>query len=266
MTGPAEQTLLEKLFSLKGRTALVTGAGSGIGRAMAGHLNAAGAAVVYASLPSEEAQLAETVEQARSEGYRADYETCDVTDTDGLAAFAEGVRGKFGAPDILVNAAGVNLRERWEDVTPESWRKTLDINLSAPFFLARELVPDMLKKKYGRIINIASLQAVRAFPNSMPYGASKGGVAQLTRAMAEGWSKDGQGVTANAIAPGFFKTALTGPLFDQEHVIEALAKQTIIGRNGEMADLAGLSIFLASPASDYITGQVFFLDGGWSAI
>ena len=123
----------------------------------------------------------------------------------------------------------------------------------------------MRKKRWGRIINIASLQSVRAFPNGLPYGTSKGGVIQLTRAMAEAWSGSGSGITCNAIAPGFFKTGLTAPLFEDNTVIDALARQTIIGRNGIFEDLNGLAVFLASSASGYITGQTIFLDGGWSA-
>jgi NAD(P)-dependent dehydrogenase (short-subunit alcohol dehydrogenase family) len=121
------------------------------------------------------------------------------------------------------------------------------------------------KKGWGRIINIASLQSVRAFPNGLPYGTSKGGVIQLTRSMAEAWSGNESGITCNAIAPGFFKTGLTAPLFKDEKVIDALVRQTIIGRNGMIEDLYGLTVFLASPASGYITGQTIFLDGGWSA-
>ena len=123
----------------------------------------------------------------------------------------------------------------------------------------------MKEKGWGKIINIASLQSIRAFPNGAAYGASKGGIIQLTRAMAESWSADGSGITCNAIAPGFLKTGLTSVLYEDEKVINALARQTMIGRNGELDDLSGLTIFLASSASDYITGQTIFLDGGWSA-
>ena len=123
----------------------------------------------------------------------------------------------------------------------------------------------MRRKGWGKIINIGSLQSVRAFPNSAAYGASKGGVLQLTRAMAEAWSKDQSGITCNAIGPGFFKTGLTAPLYDDQKVIDALSRQTIIGRNGELSDLAGVTVFLASRASDYITGQLIFMDGGWTA-
>ena len=130
-------------------------------------------------------------------------------------------------------------------------------------FLARRLVPAMREKGWGRIVNVASLQSARAFPNSAPYGASKGGVCQLTRAMAEAWS--GGGVTANAMAPGFFPTTLTAPVFADQGRADELAAKTAIGRNGRLEDLHGLAVFLSSPASDYITGQTIFVDGGFTA-
>ena len=258
-------SVIDELFSLNGRVALVTGGSSGIGRAMASTLASAGAAVVHAALESEENALKEAVSEVEGSGGKAAYVTCDVSKMDALAGMVEQASSFFGSPDILVNAAGVNLRESWDNVSEGSWNTTIAINLTAPFFLARLLIPAMLEKGWGKIINIASLQSMRAFPNSAPYGASKGGVMQLTRAMAEAWSGNMSGITCNAIGPGFFKTGLTGPLYKDEKVIQALARQTIIGRNGEMDDLRGLTIFLASRASDYITGQTIFLDGGWSA-
>ncbi|MDJ0611138.1 MAG: SDR family oxidoreductase, partial [Kiloniellales bacterium] len=140
---------------------------------------------------------------------------------------------------------------------------TLAINLSTPFFLARALVDGMRAKGWGRVVNMASLQSSRAFANGMAYGASKGGVAQLTRAMAEAWSA--AGLTCNAIAPGFFPTALTAPVFDDAERVAALAGQTAIGRNGRLEDLHGTAVFLASPASDYVTGQIIYVDGGFTA-
>ena len=258
-------SILDELFDLKDRVALVTGGSSGIGRAMALHLARAGASVVHAALPREENALKEAVNHIESLGLHAALVTCDVSRLEELSEMVDKAAALFGAPDILVNAVGVNLREPWEKVSPETWNTTITINLTAPFFLARLLRPSMQKKGWGKIINIGSLQSVRAFPNSVPYGASKGGVMQLTRAMAEAWSKDQSGITCNAIGPGFFKTGLTSPLYEDQKVIEALSRQTIIGRNGEMSDLAGVTLFLASRASDYITGQMIFLDGGWSA-
>lgn len=256
---------IEQLFDISGHVALVTGGSSGIGRAMAFCLAEAGAAVIHVALPSEETALKEAVRDVENIAGRAAYLTCDVSDMDALQKMAQKAPSFFGPPDILVNAAGINLRQPWDEISSDTWDRQLDINLKAPFFLARYLIPGMQKNGWGKIINIASLQSERAFPNSVPYGASKGGVMQLTRAMAEAWSKDGSGITCNAIGPGFFRTGLTSVLYDQKEVIDALARQTIIGRNGELDDLKGVSIFLASPASDYITGQTIYLDGGWTA-
>jgi NAD(P)-dependent dehydrogenase (short-subunit alcohol dehydrogenase family) len=258
-------SMINELFELTGRVALVTGASSGIGRAIASTLASAGAAVIHAALPQEEDALQEAVADTKRTGGKAACVTCDVSHLDGLPEAVKKAASFFGPPDILVNAAGVNLREPWEKISEDTWNKTIAVNLTAPFFLARLLVPAMRENGWGKIINIASLQSVRAFPDSAAYGASKGGVMQLTRAMAEAWSGNQSGIVCNAIAPGFFKTGLTAPLYDDDNVINALARQTIIGRNGALGDLRGITIFLASRASDYITGQTIFLDGGWTA-
>ena len=255
--------ILDQLFGIDGRVALVTGGGSGIGRAIAFCLAEAGAAVIHVA--RKEVQLQEATRDVEKINGKAAYLCCDVSDMDALTETAEKSATLFGPPDILVNAAGINLRQSWKEISAESWDKQIDINLKAPFFLAQHLIPGMRDKGWGKIINIGSLQSERAFPNSIPYGASKGGIMQLTRAMAEAWSANQSGITCNAIAPGFFKTGLTSVLYDNEQVINALARQTIIGRNGELADLKGAAIFLASPASDYITGQTIFVDGGWTA-
>jgi NAD(P)-dependent dehydrogenase (short-subunit alcohol dehydrogenase family) len=249
------------LFDLAGRVALVTGANSGIGKAIALTLAGAGAAVVLV------ARRAPELEQARAEieaaGGRAAASACDLTDREALFACARSAAGPFGPPDILVSAAGVNIRKPMLEITSDDWDVTLRLNLDAPFFLAQQLAPAMIGKGWGRIINIASLQSVRAFGNSGAYGASKGGVMQLTRAQAEAWSK--HGVTANAIAPGFFATPLTAPVASDPARWQAMADRTFIGRNGEFEDLRGAALFLASRASDYVTGQTIFVDGGFSA-
>jgi len=263
MTGAKMMNILDQLFGIKERVALVTGGGSGIGKTIAFCLAEAGAAVIHVARKEE--KLNEAVKDVELINGKAAYLTCDVSDMDALAETAERSASFFGAPDILVNGAGVNMRQSWEDISSNSWDKQIEINLKAPFFLARHLIPAMKEKGWGKIINIASLQSERAFPNSVPYGASKGGVMQLTRAMAEAWSSGETGITCNAIAPGFFKTGLTSDLYKQKQVIDALARQTIIGRNGELDDLKGVAIFLASPASDYITGQTIYVDGGWTA-
>jgi len=250
-----------QLFGLAGRVACVTGASSGIGRALATAFAKAGAAVV--GVARREAQLSDWAGEIEASGGRAAACVADLDDPAGLPTVATRIAEPYGAPDILVNAAGVNLREPAEDVTPESWRLTLDVNLSVPFFLAQALVPAMRAKGWGRVINIASLQSAWAFPNGIAYGASKGGVSQLTRAMAEAWSR--HGITCNALAPGFFPTELTAAVFDDAEASERNARQTCIGRNGRLEDLVGPAIFLASSASDYVTGQVIYVDGGFTA-
>jgi len=240
------------LFDIRGKIACVTGASSGIGQALATALGNAGASVVGVARRAD--RLDAWVRDVEQKGGRAAGVAADLADPETTATVAERIAIPFGAPDILINAAGVNLGEPAESVTPASWRQTVDINLSVPFFLSQALIPAMRKKGCGRIINIASLQSERAFANSIAYGASKGGVAQLTRAMAEAWSKDG--ICCNALTPGFFPTELTAPVFDDATIADRNAQQTCIGRNGRLDDLTGPLLFFASPASDYVTGQV----------
>jgi len=245
------------MFSLRGKTALVTGATSGIGQRQAIALANAGATIV--AVGRDAARLDTTVQQIDNNGVAiaADLQTVDCKE---LHAEAEALAGPI---DILCNTAGVNLRQPAEEITRESWDQTIALNLTVPFFLAREVVSGMCKRGGGKVINIASLQSERAFANSAAYGASKGGVAQLTRAMAEAWSADG--VCCNAIAPGFFPTSLTQAVFDNPEIAAKNAAQTAIGRNGELRDLDGITVFLSSAASDYITGQVIYVDGGFTA-
>ncbi len=253
---------IEQLFDLSGDVALCTGAASGIGQRMAWALSQAGADVVL--VDRQEEALASAVDEINAAGKgRAAGVVADLLDRPALDDTVTQATAHFGAPTILTNAAGVNLRQSFDEITSETWDLTLNINLATPFFLARACVPGMLEKGHGKIINIASLQSYRAFANSIPYGASKGGIAQLTRAMAEAWS--GKGIMANAIAPGFFRTALTAKVYDNPALVKHNADMTAIGRNGEVEDIDGLTVFLAARASDYITGQVIGLDGGYTA-
>lgn len=246
------------LFDLTGRVACITGASSGLGRQVARTLAAAGARVVGV------ARRGEALAQMQAEiGARAATVVADVADRDGVNALTQAVASKFGPPDILVHAAGLNTREAADDVTPEGWDATLALNLSAPFFLSQAMVPTMKEKGWGRIVNFASLQTTRAFPGGIAYGASKAGIGQLTRAMAEAWSPFG--INANAIGPGFFPTELTQAVFDDPKRAERNAAQTCIGRNGRMQDIDGPILFLCSRASDYVTGQVLMVDGGFTA-
>ena len=253
--------LIDRLFGLDGRVALVTGAGSGIGQAIALALAGAGAAMLLVGRRKE--ALEQTRAAVAAQGGRAAVLACDLARRDALAGCAADAVRPYGAPDILVSAAGVNLRRPMLEVDSEDWDATLRVNLDAPFFLAQRLAPAMIERRWGRIINIASLQSVRAFADSGAYGASKGAVMQLTRAQAQAWSR--HGVNANAIAPGFFPTALTEPVFADPQRAGEMAARTFVGRNGILQDLAGTAIFLASRASDYVTGQTLFVDGGFSA-
>jgi len=249
------------LFDLSGRVAIVTGASSGIGKTLAGALACHGASVILAA--RRKPQLDKAVQEIEACGGRAASVVVDLANYHDAETHAAQLSEPYGSADILVNAAGVNLREPVDEVTTEHWERTLAINVSTPFFLARALVPGMRAKGWGRIINIASLQSERAFPDCIAYGTSKGGVAQLTRAMAEAWSSDG--INANAIAPGFFPTELTAAVFADKERSAKNAAQTAVGRNGVLEDLSGTAVYLASRASDYVTGQLIFVDGGFTA-
>jgi NAD(P)-dependent dehydrogenase (short-subunit alcohol dehydrogenase family) len=245
------------LFDLAGKRALITGGNSGIGAAMARALGLAGARVLLVA--RREAELTVTAQQLCSVGIDADILTADLSDVVALRAAAQ----RADSIDILVNAAGTNLRQPFAEVTPEAWQAQLALHLGAPFFLTQALAPGMAARGWGRVINIASLQSHRAFANSAPYGAGKGGIVQLTRAIAQEWGA--KGITCNAIGPGFFPTALTAPVFADAALAERHAQQTCIGRNGELEDLHGVTVFLASNASCYITGQTLMVDGGYTA-
>ena len=249
---------MDGLFDLSGRVACVTGASSGLGRRAASVLAGAGARVV--GVARREAALRQWRD---SVGAGAACVVGDVAERDRLEDLAAQVSKPFGAPDILVHAAGVNTREPADAVTPAGWDKTIAINLTAPFFFSKLLVPAMKAGQWGRIVTFASLQTARAFPGGIAYGASKGGIGQLTRAMAEAWSRFG--INCNAIGPGFFKTELTEAVFADADRAARNAAQTCIGRNGEPEDIDGPLLFLCSPASAYVTGQVLMVDGGFTA-
>jgi len=246
---------------LRGKVALVTGASSGIGAQQALALAAAGASVV--ALGRRQQALDKTVSAIQEAGGEAVSIVANLTERELIPSIAAEAIAAYGQIDILVNAAGVNLRQQINDITLESWDQTLNLNLAVPFFLARECVHGMQERGWGRILNIASLQSTRAFPNGLAYGCSKGGIVQLTRAMSESWSRSG--INSNAIAPGFFPTGLTASLFDDATVSEDLAAKTTIGRNGMLQDLDGVTVFLCSDASAYITGQTLNIDGGFTA-
>lgn len=245
------------LFDLTGRVAVVTGASAGLGRRAAEVLNAAGAQVV--AVARRESNLQSFVGQFDNRAYVA----ADIAERSNFPDLVDQINAPFGAPDIIVHAAGVNTRQPADDVTHAGWDQTMALNLSAPFFLSQALVPAMKEKGWGRIVNFTSLQIARAFPGGVSYGASKAGIGQLTRSMAEAWSREG--ITANAIGPGFFPTELTQAVFDDPDRSARNAAQTCVGRNGRLEDIDGPLLFLCSDASAYVTGQVLMVDGGFTA-
>ncbi len=246
------------LFDLSGKIACVTGASAGIGLHVSEFLVAQGAQVIGVARREEPLMAM----REKCDG-KFDYVVADLANLASIDEVATHVRSKFGSPDILVNAAGVNTRQKADDVTLEAWQLTLNLNLSTPFFLAKAFLPAMKEKAWGRIVNFASLQSFRAFAGGIAYGSSKGGVAQLTRAMAQDWSP--HGINVNAIGPGFFKTELTEAVFNDVELSKRNSDQTCIGRNGEMIDLNGPIQFLCSDASRYVTGQILMVDGGFTA-
>jgi len=248
------------LFDFTGRTALVTGGNSGIGLAIARALGLAGANLILAARRGGE--LTDAVAALSRENIAARSASCDLTMPDAIAALTSDLC-REGAVDILVNAAGVNLRQPFAEVSAANFDLHTSLHLRAPFLLTQGLAPAMAARGWGRILNIASLQSTRAFPDGAPYGAAKGGIVQLTRAIAEEFSR--AGVTCNAIAPGFFPTPLTAPVFADAERAAANATKTALGRNGVLEDLYGAAIFFCSDASAYVTGQTLFVHGGFSA-
>ncbi len=252
---------LDRLFSLARRAAVVTGGSSGIGRAIALALGQAGAAVVVVA--RDQANIDAVVADLAAAGCQGAGVSADLGDRAAVGRAAAAALQPFGPPDILVNCAGLNLRPPLGDLTIEQWDRLMAVNLTAPFLLGQEFGPRMAARGWGRIINVTSQQADRAFGNSGGYGAAKGGLASLTRSQSEAWARSG--VCCNAICPGFVITPLTAEVSADPAKTAALAARTMIGRNGLPDDFAGAAVFLASPSSDYVTGQVIRVDGGFSA-
>ena len=252
---------LEDLFSLAGRVAVVTGGSSGIGAGMAAALAGAGARVVLVA--REAGRLGSAADGLRACGGQAAWVSADLADRAELERAADEAAAMFGPPDILVNCAGINLRPPLEELSVEDWDLTLAVNLTAPFLLGQRFGPPMAARGWGRIINVTSQQAQRAFLNSGGYGASKGGLAALTRSQSEAWARSG--VCCNSVCPGFVPTRLNAAVAADPVRSAAMAARTMTGRNGEPADFAGVTVFLASRASDYVTGQTLYVDGGFSA-
>ncbi len=251
---------LSELFSLAGRVAVVTGGSSGIGQGMAAALARAGAQVVLIARGSQ--RLEESAASLRAQGCAAAWVSADLGDRAAVGRAASAAAAAFGEPDILINCAGINLRPPLAELTPAEWDLTMAVNLTAPFLLGQRFGPSMAARGWGRIVNVTSQQAGRAFGNSGGYGASKGGLAALTRSQSEAWACSG--VCCNSVCPGFVPTRLNAAVANDPARSAAMAARTMVGRNGEPSDFAGVAVFLASRASDYVTGQTVYVDGGFA--
>lgn len=252
---------LEEVFGLRGRTAVVTGGSSGIGRAMATALGRAGARILLVA--RRPAPIAEVVAELGEFGAEGHAVAADLADRAAVAQVIEKILAEYGEPDVLVNSAGVNRRPPMDELTEDDWDVTLSANLTAPFLLGQAFGPRMAARGWGRIINVVSQQAFRAYGNSGAYGAAKAGLVGLTRSQAEAWSRNG--VCCNAIAPGVVHTPLTEAVFADQDKVAGHAARTMIGRNGVPEDFGACAVFLASDAAVAVTGQTLFVDGGYSA-
>lgn len=249
---------LEELFSLAGRRAVVTGASSGIGRALAGALGRAGAEVHLVG--RDRARLAAAAEEIAAVGAATSWVSVDLREVAGTRELA--VSRPVLEADVLVNCAGVNHRPPLERTTDLEYAELEAVNLRAPYLLGQAAGPRMAARGYGRIINIGSQQSWSAFGNSGVYGMTKAALAGLSRSQAEAWSASG--VTANTVIPGFVVTPMTLATIAEPGREQALAARSMIGRNGQPEDFAGVVVFLAFAASAYLTGQTIAVDGGFS--
>ena len=254
-------TYLDKLFSLQDKVAVVTGAARGLGRAIAEALLRAGAVVILADLI--EPCLDETVNAFKDEGLSAFPFRCDLSEPQQIVGLVDYVVNQHQRIDVLVNAAGITQPHTGSDYPDESWRKTFEVNLDAPFQLSKQFSCLMKDQDGGSIINITSIGAELGFPNNPAYGASKGALKQLTKSLALDLGPFG--IRVNNIGPGYFRTDMSQRGWNDPQLREDLARHTILGRWGFPDDLAGAVIFLASDASSYVTGLDLYVDGGWLA-
>jgi NAD(P)-dependent dehydrogenase (short-subunit alcohol dehydrogenase family) len=252
---------LEEVFGLTGRTAVVTGGSSGIGRAMAVALGRAGARIVLVARRS--APMTEVIAELRDFGAEGHAISADLSGRAAVRQAIDQILAAYGTPDVLVNSAAVNRRPPLDELTEDDWDITMAANLDAPFLLGQAFGPRMAERGWGRIINVVSQQAFRAYGNSGAYGVAKAGLVALTRSQAEAWSR--HGVCCNAIAPGVVHTPLTEPVFADPSTVARHAARTMIGRNGVPEDFGACAVFLASAAAVAVTGQTLFVDGGYSA-
>ena len=247
---------MTNIFSLEGRVALVTGSAQGLGNVIARGMKDAGAKVVLSDV--NPATLQAAAAELGVPGY-----AFDISNEPQVVEAVAKIEAEVGPIDILVNNAGIHKRNLLIDMPVENWRKVIDVNLSGAFIVGRAVARGMIARQYGKIINIASINAMMVRPNIGNYCAAKGGIVTLTKSMATEWGA--YNINVNAIDPGYFLTDLTKPLSEDESFDAWVKSEVPLKRWGDPKDLIGVAVMLASPASDYISGQTIYVDGGWQA-
>ena len=253
--------MTNSLFSLEGRLALITGSGQGIGFALARGLAEHGASVVLNG--RDPGKVEGAVAKLRDAGFKAHASTFDVTDFQAVNADIARIEAEIGAIDILVNNAGIQFRAPLEDFPEEQWERLFKTNVSGAFHAGKAVARHMIARGKGKIINIGSVQSELARPNIAPYTATKGAIRNLTRGMCTDWAK--HGLQINAIAPGYFRTEMNQALVDNPEFSAWLEKRTPAGRWGDVDELIGAAVFLASDASSFVNGHTLYVDGGMTA-
>jgi len=254
----SDNTAVHNFFDLTGKLAVVTGASRGLGQFMARALAKAGADLIITSRDSND--CSDFIKEIQELGRKVEAYSLDLCQEDSITGFANSVLLKYGHIDILVNNAGCNIRKPSLEITWDDWNIVLNTNLRGAFFLCQAFAPSMINRKYGKIINIGSVTSVFGYAGLAPYTASRGGVLQLSKALADEWGE--HGINVNVLAPGWFRTKQNEVLYQNEEWFEYICDRIPLKRPGQPNDLDGTVIFLASDASQYITGQIILVDGG----
>lgn len=251
-----------KLFDLSGKQAMITGSSQGIGLGLAEGLAGAGAEIILNG--RDRIKLENAVARLREKGFKVHGFDFDVTSEESVAAATSKIESDVGPIDILVNNAGMQFRTPLEDFPPEKFRELMRVNVESAFLVAQAVARHMIKRGRGKIINVCSVQSELGRPGIAPYTATKGAVKMLTKGMCADWAK--YGIQVNAIGPGYFRTPLNQALVDNPEFSSWLEKRTPAGRWGEVGELVGAAIFLASGASSFVNGHILYVDGGITSV